>query len=59
VSECERNGVGVLWLTFDDGRDVQAITRGTKAIVLTGVVQPELVAMEIGSAAARALTVAN
>lgn len=59
VSECERNGVGVLWLTFDSGNDVRAITRGTGAVVLTDIRQPELVAMEIGSAAARALTTAN
>ena len=59
VSECSRNGVGVLWLTFDDGRESRALTAGSDAVVLTGIKQPELVAMEIGSAAARALTAAN
>jgi hypothetical protein len=59
VSQCSRNGVGVLWLTFDDGRESRSITAGSDAVVLTGIAQPELVAMEIGSAAARALTAAN
>jgi hypothetical protein len=59
VSQCSRNGVGVLWLTFDEGRDSRSITSGSDAVVLTGITQPELVAMEIGSAAARALTAAN
>ena len=59
LSQCSRNGVGVLWLTFDDGRDSRALTAGSNAVVLTGITQPELVAMEIGSAAARALAAAN
>ena len=59
LSQCSRNGVGVLWLTFDDGRDSRAVTAGSDAVVLTGITQPELVAMEIGSAAARALAAAN
>lgn len=59
VSECSRNGVGVLWLTFDNGSDVRQITAGTSAVVMTGLSNPELVAMEIGASAARALSVAN
>jgi hypothetical protein len=59
VAECSRNGVGVLWLTFDNGSDVKSITNGTNAVVLTGLSSPELVAMEIGSSAARALSVAQ
>lgn len=59
VSECSRTGVGVLWLTFDDGEYVHAITRGTNAVVMTRVHSPELVAMEIGASAARALSVAS
>lgn len=59
VTECSRNGVGVLWLTFDDGSDAKVLTRGTSAVVMTGLSKPELVAMEIGASAARALSVAN
>jgi hypothetical protein len=49
----------VLWLTFDNGSDVRMITAGTNAVVMTGLSNPELVAMEIGASAARALSVAN
>lgn len=59
VEDCKRNGVGVLWLTFDRGDDARFITAGTGAIVMTGVTRPEEVAVEIGSAAARALQAAN
>ena len=59
VAECQRCGVGVLWLTFDDGSYVREITRGTNAVVMTGLSSPELVAMEIGASAARALSIAS
>ena len=55
LNECDNAGVGVLWLTFDNGHDAHLITRGTSAVMLTGITQPEAVAMEIGTAAARAL----
>lgn len=59
VNECSRRGVGVLWLTFDDGRDARMLTAGSNAIVLTGITRPQAVAMEIGAAAAKALTAVN
>jgi hypothetical protein len=55
LDECKRNGVGVLWLTFDNGHDAQMLTVGTGAVMLTGIVKPEDVAIEIGAAAAKAL----
>lgn len=59
VRACEQAGTGVLWLTFDNGYMSRAITRGTSAIVLTGISQPAAVATEIGTAAAKALTAAS
>ena len=59
INACQRAGVGVLWLPFDDtdhGREAKRITSGTSAIVLTGTMDPASVATEIGAAAARALT---
>jgi hypothetical protein len=59
IDACQRAGVGVLWLPFDDrdnGRTAKNLTRGTSAIVLTGTMDPASVATEIGAAAARALT---
>lgn len=59
IDACQRAGVGVLWLPFDDrdnGRTAKNLTRGSSAIVLTGTMDPASVATEIGTAAARALT---
>lgn len=59
LDECKRNGVGVLWLTFDNGDHVRPLTDGTDAVVLTGITKPEDVAVRIGAAAARALESVN
>ena len=56
MAECQRANVGVLWLTFDDGRDTRDCTRGSNAVVMTDLKSPEDIATEIGAAAAKALT---
>lgn len=56
VSDCVRRGVGVLWLTFDNGYDARLAIRDNNAVLLTGIVSPTAIATEIGSAAAKALT---
>lgn len=58
LEECKRNGVGVLWLTFDRGDDARTLIAGTGAVLLTGITKPEDVAVEIGAAAAKALAAA-
>lgn len=55
MQSCQRAGVGVLWLTFDNGRTAQMITRGTNAVVMTVAADPTTAAREIGTAAAKAL----
>lgn len=59
LDECKRSGVGVLWLTFDDGEHARPLIAGTGAVLLTDVTKPEDVAVRIGSAAARALEAVN
>ena len=49
-------GVGVLWLANDNGYHARRYVSGTKAGLLTDMVDPVTVASEIGMAAARALT---
>ena len=56
LEQCGRNGVGVLWLTFDNGEDARRVVAGTPAVLLTGITSPTSIAMEIGTAAAKALT---
>lgn len=58
VKECDRAGVGVLWLPFDNrgGGYASSICSGSSAVVLKGVVDPAAVATEIGAAAAKAMT---
>lgn len=56
VARCGKSGVGVLWLSMDDGRTARHITHGTSAVLLTGTNKPEAVATDIGAAAARALS---
>jgi len=56
VSECCKSGVGVLWLSIDNGLHARSITNGTSAVLLPNTSQPTAVATEIGAAAARALT---
>ena len=61
IHECERAGVGVLWLPFDGRGTSYAsnICKGTSAVVLRGVSDPAAVATEIGTAAAKAMTSAG
>ena len=58
VNECDKAGVGVLWLPFDSrgGMYASAICKGSSAVVLKGVRDPAAVATEIGAAAAKAMT---
>ena len=58
MKECDRAGVGVLWLPFDNrgGGYASSICSGSSAVVLKGVVDPAAVATEIGAAAAKAMT---
>lgn len=56
MKHCNRNGVAVLWLTFDgNGRTASRITDGTNAVVICNPLSPEQVATEIGRACATAL----
>lgn len=59
VTECQRAGVGVLWLSYGRHYSAQHIVAGTSAVLLKGIVDPAAVAKEIGSAAARALSAAG
>lgn len=59
MTACKQAGVGVLWLTFDNGHDARRCTRGSDAIVMTVTTSPEAIATEIGVAAAKALTAAS
>lgn len=61
VRECERNGVAVLWLTFAKPNRTQAedICQGTKAVVVSGTLNPTDVAVEIGKAMAKALEITS
>lgn len=56
MRRCQEAGVGVLWLPFDHGYHVKNITKATDAVVLTGGHDPAAAALEIGRAAAEALT---
>ena len=56
VDACGQRGVGVLWLTFDEGREAERLTVGSTAVVMKGITTPTDVATEIGAAAAKALT---
>lgn len=56
IDRCTQTGTGVLWLSMDNGRDAKRITSGTSAVLLTGTINPEAVATDIGTAAARALS---
>lgn len=58
LARCQQAGVGVLWLSMDDGRTAKALVHGTHAVLLTGTQQPEAVATDIGRAAAKALMAA-
>jgi len=55
VKECERNGVGVLWLPLVQRNMAEHICKNTQAVVLCGTFKPTEVATEIGKAAGKAL----
>ena len=55
VKECERNGVGVLWLPLVQRNMAEHICKNTQAVVLFGTFKPTEVATEIGKAAGKAL----
>jgi hypothetical protein len=58
VAECEKAGVAVIWLTYDDGSTAKEILRGSKnaRLILAHDKTPEQVAQLIGSESADALT---
>lgn len=59
LTECDRNGVAVLWLPFTESYNThyaKDITRNTNAVLLADVRDPADAAVKIGSAAANALT---
>lgn len=56
VAECERRGVAVVWLPFDNGASARAILRGTSFEPLLGVTEPTEASNAIGQACAKALT---
>ena len=56
LQQCDRNGVAVVWLTFDDGKNAQWTTKGTNAqVVCIADGDPTTAATIIGKAAASAL----
>jgi len=56
MRRCHENGVAVMWLPFDAGYYVQDHCKGTSASVVPGFLDPADAAMQIGKAAADALT---
>jgi len=61
VRECERNGVAVLWLSYEnEGYNphrgyLEKITEGTATVVLNNLKDPAAAALQIGQSAAKAL----
>ena len=61
VRECERNGVAVLWLSYEsEGHNphrgyLEKITEGTATVVLNNLKDPAAAALQIGQSAAKAL----
>jgi hypothetical protein len=56
VQRCQKEGVGVLWLTFDGyGGNAEAICRGTDAVIIADNMKPASAAAQIGKAAAAAM----
>ena len=59
IQECEKNGVAVLWIPFAHAHQlgyVREIVRGTSVALLQDVTDPADAALQIGKAAADALT---
>lgn len=60
MRRCEQQGVGVLWLPFDHGRHAEEIAKVSQsAQIVRGTMDPAAAAVEIGRAAAAALTKAG
>ena len=55
VRACEKAGVAVLWIPFEEGRYARGIA-GPDTVILSDVRDPAEAAVQIGSAAANALT---
>ena len=55
VRACEKAGVAVLWIPFEEGRYARSIA-GPDTVILSDVRDPAEAAVQIGSAAANALT---
>jgi hypothetical protein len=59
IQECEKNGVAVLWIPFAHAHQlayVRDIVKGTSVALLQDVIDPADAALQIGKAAADALT---
>jgi len=59
IQECEKNGVAVLWIPFAHSYQLaytRDIVKGTSAVLLQDVTDPADAALQIGKAAADALT---
>ena len=56
VAECERRGVAVVWLPFDNGAYAKSILNGTSFSPLVGITEPTEASNAIGQACAKALT---
>jgi hypothetical protein len=60
MRRCEESGVGVLWLPFDDGHHAGEILKANRsAQIVRGTMDPAAAAVQIGRAAADALTKAG
>ena len=60
MRRCEESGVGVLWLTFGHSDAADDIAKANRSIqIVTGTMDPAAAAVEIGRAAAAALTKAG
>jgi hypothetical protein len=56
VSQCESNGVAVVWIPFDNGSNARSLLKGTTVEPLSGVASPTEASNAIGQACAKALT---
>jgi len=56
MKRCHESGVGILWLPFDNAGYARRITHGTDAVIVENTFDPAKAAVEIGNAAATALT---
>lgn len=59
LKECDKNGVAVLWLPYSKSYQLsysQELVKGTNAVLLSDVTSPTDAAVQIGTAAANALS---